>query len=338
MSSGDSNLWCYIGWFRRFLFPWDWPSAWWFGNSDLKLFEARNEASEENENRNESKQKQIQKRTNLRVLTWNTRLLLGYGTRTRARKIAQCILEKQSEIDLICLEEVFAEGSRKELVRLLSPIFPHGVSRAGYCAYFGLGENSGLFIAAKSHVEWKDVVFVPYDAGYGVESMSRKGYLHLAGLRLIGSKVETNLLVTHTQSGTCAKGQAARLEQFREIKAKIGFHSISTIPQPNTNTNTHPHPPSVPLPISVTRENWMVLGDLNALDNSAELQILYEMGFQDSRRNDPEATHDTEGRIDYCLYKFVSGCIHAQTKAQYYEMDHLSDHRALIQSFSFGHW
>ena len=90
----------------------------------------------------------------------------------RAQQLAKLL--QSSPFDVICLQEVFWGAARQLLSQKLVKNFPHIIDKAGKEAY-GVGVQSGLFVASKHPIEWSQ--FFPFEEGIGSCSLASKGAL-----------------------------------------------------------------------------------------------------------------------------------------------------------------
>lgn len=112
----------------------------------------------------------------IKLLTFNTQLLPALISQNkpeqRAIGIADFIIRRK--YDIVCLQEVFAQGSRNELVKRLKDEYPYMVVRSGGQL---LGEGSGLFVASKLPIlKYK---FYPFNNGIGSDAWCQKGLLSI---------------------------------------------------------------------------------------------------------------------------------------------------------------
>jgi len=137
----------------------------------------------------------------------------------RVRRIAEMILSEPDRYDALCLIEVFNEQIRAELVELLSPMFPHHVSRCETTDV--LRQDSGLCLFSrfpfarngKEHM----LGFVPFDFEwtFTADMLAAKGVL---GVPLDLSAVSPGhtlwVFVSHLQ---CDPGEIGR---FADVRAR----------------------------------------------------------------------------------------------------------------------
>ena len=159
---------------------------------------------------------------NLRILTLNVAGLpapISKKPEERLPKLAKLLSEKQNDYDVICLQELFDESLREIVVNTLLPNFPYQIARSthhlpGVIDYVNWLENSGLFLASKVPITWKQ--FVPYKNATGPDKLAWKGVLG-ACLAYPGGK-KVMIFTTHLQSDDGAHGaHAYRKEQLDDL-------------------------------------------------------------------------------------------------------------------------
>jgi endonuclease/exonuclease/phosphatase family metal-dependent hydrolase len=151
--------------------------------------------------------------TSLKVLTYNIRQLLHFQDNSAAFKIGQHIAK--SDFDVVCLCELFDETSRQIVSRELqaSGKFYAAVTRAGCEKGWGLGEDSGLYLASRYRI--LSAEFEAYKDYTGSDALANKGVL-LVTLEVptgTGTGMTTmSVALTHLQA--FAAGAAVRLKQL----------------------------------------------------------------------------------------------------------------------------
>lgn len=144
------------------------------------------------------------------ILTFNCQLLLWHTDTERARKIALQIIEEGPHI--VCLQEVFDDEARAAIADGLKDEYPYYVSRAGFKAACGLGEDSGLMIFSKFPIEKvKFVLFYNCVCGLS-DSVASKGAVR-ADIRIDGKIVR--VINTHLYASYMAVEE--RIEQLECI-------------------------------------------------------------------------------------------------------------------------
>ena len=140
----------------------------------------------------------------LNILTLNIKGLPWYydsSSRERSKKIARLVNTK--DCDVVCLQEVFDSGVRKNLLQELSKNYKFIIPEATYhypnflnfTNYLG---PSGLFIASKYEITWQQ--FIPYLETRGADALSWKG--------ILGCQIKLNLntrimiFVTHMNANS----------------------------------------------------------------------------------------------------------------------------------------
>ena len=160
----------------------------------------------------------------LRLLTFNVRMLTPFASVQRAAAVARAV--KERAYDVVCLQEVFDEDARGIFVRELGAAFEHLVPEAGGA---GWRDDSGLFFAAQAPL--LSSAFRPYRFPIptpGLDFLATKGVLgvHL-GRGVDGSGSELLVFDTHLDS-VLASTRRRQLTDLRDFVAL----TVSQLPDP----------------------------------------------------------------------------------------------------------
>ena len=146
----------------------------------------------------------------LDVLSWNIYMrpagLFWDGQMKRARHIGALL--RDSEHDVLLLQEAFGRRSRKLLRKALQDEFPHEVLPVRRGRLF----NSGLWVLSRLPVE--DVVQVLFDTCAGVDCRAAKGAV-LFTVEKDGRSYQ--VVNTHLQAGGAPRYQQVRERQYGTI-------------------------------------------------------------------------------------------------------------------------
>ena len=147
----------------------------------------------------------------MKVLQYNTQQLVHFANVRKMRQIAHDL--GNGEYDVVCLNEVFCESSREVLIQELRAkgIYTAAVTRAGREKWFGLGEDSGLFLCSKFPIQ--SAFFFAFNTQPVVaDVLANKGFLIVS--LVMPDKRIVGLGMTHTQAQV--EGEEARLGQIQE--------------------------------------------------------------------------------------------------------------------------
>lgn len=288
----------YLGWLRRFYIS---PviANWMFWRKEVEWTGPKLSISYGNHSPIQS----------MEVLTWNTQQLLGWANESKAHRIVSILKRKKNlypGLDIVALQEVFDEQARTILLSNLQAEWPYIVSRAGYDAFGGLGEDSGLmFFSQWPFLSIHFEIYKGCDDVRSIEFLSNKGFLHIH----LQHPFLSHVIVTHTQSSDGGKsGDMRRRSQISQIvdyvMQKLRFETV------------------------------LLMGDLNSHDDMPEIHSLKSFGFVLAGSTQVvENTHDDEGRLDYIMIRNRNpsqNCFFNPLIVDW--MNHESDHAALRTS------
>jgi len=110
-----------------------------------------------------------------KIMSWNIQELFWYSNRTKMEKIIQYI--KQSNCDLICLQEVFEISSLERILydKDILQKYPFSITGNMKSKYI-FGENSGLLVLSTQPIQYiKFEPLMPYEFP---DSMASKGIIY----------------------------------------------------------------------------------------------------------------------------------------------------------------
>jgi len=158
------------------------------------------------------------KMPSLKVLSWNIYMLPPLakitGKRQRAKVIAELL--RDSEWDILVLQEAFHPAARRILSKGLSASYPHAIGPANQ--KFSIRTNSGIWMLSRHPIEELGVVDYAECQGFD-DCMARKGAL-LVEMDFHGKRVQ--ILGTHLQAGG---PQSIRHSQYEEMRALLDAHA-----------------------------------------------------------------------------------------------------------------
>jgi len=144
-----------------------------------------------------------------KIMSWNIQELFWYSNRTKMEKIIQYI--KQSNCDLICLQEVFEISSLERILydKDILQKYPFSITGNMKSKYI-FGENSGLLVLSTQPIQYiKFEPLMPYEFP---DSMASKGIIYFR----IGVH---NFAATHLQ----AFNEALAEQQLRLVRDSSPF-------------------------------------------------------------------------------------------------------------------
>jgi endonuclease/exonuclease/phosphatase family metal-dependent hydrolase len=254
----------------------------------------------------------------VKVLTWNVFLrpaFLHDDQMGRVDSIAAHLIA--NEYDVLALQEVFHEKSRKQLIQKLDSCYPYHLAPKKTSVF---KINSGLMIFSKYPIVESGHSF--FDNLKAADRLSSKG-VQWASVKVKG---DTILIAnTHLQAGTEEKFQEVRSAQYKKAKETLNaFHaSISCVLLGDLNTDKNDN----------KRFSGM-LSKLNFEDGETENQ---EIGSANLPNQDLYPAKEGSAQLlDYILQRKNSlGCsISARTimcfKSKWNgKLNNLSDHNAV---------
>ena len=173
------------------------------------------------------------------------------GKRRRAELIAELL--KNSDYDVLVLQEAFHPAARRKIEAGLGEAFPQRIGPAN--KKFSIKTNSGIWILSRHPM--KELGVIDYTECEGFDDcMARKGAL-LVEVDFHGRPIQ--ILGTHLQAGG---PHAVRHSQYREMRQLIDQYTQPGIPQllcGDMNTN------------QADQENYRIMMEtLDAVDGSLE--------------------------------------------------------------------
>lgn len=154
----------------------------------------------------------------LKVLSWNIYMLPRFAYITGKRQRADAIGEilRDSDYDVLVLQESFLGSARKHLLRALQGAFPHACGPANL--KFSIRANSGIWILSRLPLNCLEEIDYAECQGFD-DCMARKGAL-LVELEVAGQTFQ--ILGTHLQAGG---PDAIRHSQYREMRTLLDRHA-----------------------------------------------------------------------------------------------------------------
>jgi endonuclease/exonuclease/phosphatase family metal-dependent hydrolase len=165
-----------------------------------------------------------EKRTGLKILTWNIYMLphcsYFHDNCKRARFIAGKL--EASEYDIVLFEEAFDRRPRNILKKYLRSNYPYIYGPANF-SFLSVRANSGLWILSK--IPLKQLEEIEFKNRYGIDAMSRKGAVLFQGS---WNGQEFQLACTHLQADS---PDLVRRKQCEEVAGLLKKYSMEFIPQ-----------------------------------------------------------------------------------------------------------
>lgn len=160
----------------------------------------------------------------IKLLTWNVYMLpkpiKNSHQKTRTQAIAKFL--KDSDIDVIFLQEAFSAGFRRQLKASIKSEFPHYERLK---KKFGIYPFMGPGLVAYSKFPMKKIDHVYYDKCKGADCHSSKGVLLVEIILPSGKKI--HVANTHMQAGSRHFSTRRRqLDQIRDLLRGNKKHSI----------------------------------------------------------------------------------------------------------------
>ena len=148
------------------------------------------------------------------VATWNTFGVANNGqsaaeTLTRFQEIGDLI--RDSDFNVVCLQEVFERSARQALVDRLSGRLPH-IARQTFGD--GPSKDSGLFFASQFPII--EQTFEEYNRNIGADALTDKGIF--GALLELKSDTYAYVFNTHIQAGATATSKPIQEAQLRQVK------------------------------------------------------------------------------------------------------------------------
>lgn len=166
---------------------------------------------------------------NLKILSLNVagipRLISDNDVDGRINRITDQILTEKENIDIVCLQELFDNNSKRDISDKLKLEYPYQINTAKYRlpGLFNIVnwlEDSGLFIASKYPISWYN--FVPFKTAKGPDKLAWKGVLGACICLPTDKKVM--IFNTHLQSNQDFKGYTDKYNiRYQQIKTIIHF-------------------------------------------------------------------------------------------------------------------
>jgi len=183
----------------------------------------------------------------LRIATFNARFLPGTrGLTRRARGLAHRV--RDADIDVLALNELFAERARRALGTAFRGSHPHAVSRFGRGGLLRLGSGLAVFsrVPVRPGAHAGRPTFAEYRARTDSDALAGKG---VGYVEIPGPRASLHVFLTHLQAGYPRDGEREkrrkRAVRFRQIR-QIRDFMVSTLSREQRGT-----------------EPVLVLGDLN---------------------------------------------------------------------------
>lgn len=125
----------------------------------------------------------------VKIISWNVQSLFFYTTETRLKNVIKNILD--FDADLICLQEVFEDNIKTEIIKGVNHIYPYYLlgNTVKKCK---LGEDSGLLVLSKYNINYKGEKKI--DNCVMPDNFCEKSILYF-------SIKDYNFITTHLQSG-----------------------------------------------------------------------------------------------------------------------------------------
>lgn len=151
----------------------------------------------------------------VKILTYNTELILARSTYDRAEKFVKYI--NNNDYDVISVQETF-DYEIKDLItkKCHENGYSHIISRAGQPACRGIFYESGLMIISKLPILNAETIH--YNQASGSDVMANKGFL-VADIDFNGQII--TVVNTHLQSGNDMVSLEKRINQFEQLKNAI---------------------------------------------------------------------------------------------------------------------
>jgi len=148
---------------------------------------------------------------------------------SRANKVAEIL--RESDYDIICLQEVFDNEVREILVRKLEQQYPFIIEKSKYhfpCLLDNVNwlQDSGLFFASKYKILWHQ--FVPFLNCEGLDSLAFKGTLGTCIQISDDSQKEPKSLMVFTTHLNAHHSETA-LKQLDEIMSFINQQNYTNL-------------------------------------------------------------------------------------------------------------
>ncbi len=160
----------------------------------------------------------------LKVLSWNIYMLPPLaritGKRQRAEKIAELL--KNSDYDVLVLQEAFHPAARRLIREGLGDTFPYQIGPAN--RKFSVKTNSGIWILSRQPLTKLGAIDYEECEGFD-DCFARKGAL-LVELEFNGRPVQ--ILGTHLQAGG---PHSIRHSQYREMRQLLDQYARPGVPQ-----------------------------------------------------------------------------------------------------------
>ena len=142
------------------------------------------------------------------------------GKRQRAERIAELV--KQSDFDVLVLQESFHPAARRRIEKGLGDDYPYRIGPANQ--KFSIKTNSGIWILSRYPI--KELGTIDYEECEGFDDcMARKGAL-LVEMEFQGQPIQ--ILGTHLQAGG---PHEVRHSQYREMRQLLNAHAKPGVPQ-----------------------------------------------------------------------------------------------------------
>lgn len=149
------------------------------------------------------------------IVTWNIQGLFIYMNKTKTKNILnQLLIMKQT--DIFCLQEVFEDHLKEEIIYTMKDSHPYYLLGNTYKRYI-IGEDSGLLILSKYPIKFvKESVLDEY---FFPDRMANKSILYFK----VGC---LNIMTTHLQSDFMFYNKDISDKQLKLLKDKVPFNKF----------------------------------------------------------------------------------------------------------------
>lgn len=140
-----------------------------------------------------------------KIITWNIQGLFLYMGQDKTDNIIDHIREMDG--DIVCLQEVFEDELRSDIINRLSDIYPYYLCGNLEKRYI-IGEDSGLLVLSKRRIKYqKEVILSDYSFP---DSMANKSILYFESYNL-------HFATTHLQSSCMSNSEHIATSQIQKI-------------------------------------------------------------------------------------------------------------------------
>lgn len=139
-----------------------------------------------------------------KIVTWNIQGLFLYMGQDKTDNIIERI--RLMDGDIVCLQEVFEDELRSEIIKRLSDIYPYYLSGNLEKRYI-IGEDSGLLVLSKRNINYqKEIILKDYSFP---DRMANKSILYFESYNL-------HFATTHLQSSCMSDSETIATSQIQK--------------------------------------------------------------------------------------------------------------------------